>query len=124
MLELGDLAVPGDARPTEPLERLVDHALDDDRARGVVGARLGSEPQKADLAGVNVVVDDEAQDRVGGHGVDVLVGSAHPKAAADDRADLVPRCTGPAAPVLEADAVARHVDGHGADAGHVGGVVG
>ena len=120
VLDLGHLAMARQRRPAARLEAFVEHAFDDDGAGGVVGARLGAEPQEADAARVDVVAIDEPHDGRGGHRVDALRGAAHPEAVADDGAGLVPDVVGPATPRLEVYAVRRHVDGKAADTHFVG----
>jgi hypothetical protein len=115
VLELGHFHVPRQARTTERLETTVHHAAHDDRARGVVGARLSAQTEEPDLRGVDVVVLDQTNHGVCRHRVDVLVATGHPKAPTDDRLDLVPGIAGPTAPVFQAHAQTRHVDAHAAD---------
>ena len=84
MLELGHLELAREARQSELVERVVDHAAHDHGADGVVGARLGAEPEPADVARIDVVLPDQPQHGVGRHRVDVLVLTHDAKAAADD----------------------------------------
>ena len=120
VLDLGYLAMARQRRTAARLEAFVEHAFDDDGAGGVVGARLGAEPQEANAVRVDVVVVDEPHDGRGGHRIDALRGPAHPKAVADDGAGLVPDVVRPATPRLEVYAVRRHVDGKAADTHFVG----
>ena len=120
VLDLGDLAMARQRRAAARLQALVEHAFDDDGAGGVVGARLGAEPQEPDPVGVDVVAVDEPHDGRGGHRIDALRGAAHPEAMADDGAGLVPNVVGPATPRLEVYAVRWHVDGKAADTHFVG----
>src|SRR5690606_16987504 len=91
------------------------HALDDDRAGRVIGARFRAETQEADAARVDLVALDEPHHGRRGHRVDALLGTAHPEAAADDRPGFLPRLVRPPAPFLEVDPIGRHVHRESAD---------
>ncbi len=111
VLELGDFAAARDRRHAARFEGLVDHALDDDRAGRIVGARFGAETQELDARGIDVVLVDQAHDGRCRHRVDAVVGSAHAETAPDDFLHLGPVTAGPLAPVLEPDAIGRHIGG-------------
>src|SRR5690606_17788789 len=110
VLDLGNLAVAVHGRPAGLPQAVVEHALDDHRARGVVRARFGSEAEKADALGIDVVRVAKAHHGRCGDCIIALLGTAHPEAAADGRAGLVPRGARPAAPLLQIDPIRRHVD--------------
>src|SRR5690606_20690448 len=115
VLELRHLELPREPRSPEGLEGPVHHAPDDDRSGGVVGARLSAESQKAHLPGVDVVVQDQTQDGIRRHRVDVLVRSGDAKTAADDLLNLRPGIARPGAPSLERYPRSGYVEAHAAD---------
>ncbi len=109
LLELRGLDVPRQRRPAAGDQLAVHEAADDHRRRRrVVGSGLGPDRQVADPLGINVVIVDQPQHRVGGHGVGVVVGPDDAEAVADDGARLVPGVAGPLAPVLQAHAKRRY----------------
>ncbi len=111
VLELGNLAAARNRRYATGFERRVDHALYDDRAGGVVGTGFGAQAQELDSRGVDIVLVDKTHDGRRRHCIDAVVGPAHAEAAADDFPHLGPVTAGPLAPVLEPDAIGRHVGG-------------
>ena len=72
VLELGHFHASAQRRTAHGDERVVEHSANDDRSRGVVGARFRSETEKADILGVDVVTHDQVEHRVGGHCVDAV----------------------------------------------------
>ena len=120
MLHLGHLAVPAQrALPARP-KAVVQHALHDHGAGGVVGARFRAKTEEADPLGIDAVAVDQTHDGRGRHGIDALRGAAHSEAVADDRPGLIPRVTGPLTPRLEVDAIRRDVNGKAAETNLLG----
>ncbi len=115
MLEFRNFTAARNRRHAPRLERLVDHALDDNGAGRIVGARLGAETQELDARRIDVVLVDQAHDGGGRHRVNAVIGPAYPETAADDFADLGPVIAGPLAPVLEPHAIRRHVGSEAGD---------
>src|SRR6185312_8980216 len=118
VLELGNLAVPRELRTTLRHERVVDHALDDDGAGGVVAARLGTESEHPDPRRIDVVVAQQAPDRIGRQGVDALARTAHPERPPDDTLHSTPGVIVPRGPVLEPNSIVRQVEGQATNSRH------
>ena len=100
LLELRDLAVARQLRAALCEKRVVDHALNDDRARGVVTAGLGAEGEHADALRIDGVILDEPQRGVRRQGIDALARAAHPETSPHNTAGFVPGLVIPATPVL------------------------
>ena len=115
VLDLRNLALTRERRQASGEQALVEHALHDDGAGRIVGARFRAEPEEADALRIDVVALDEPHDRRGGHRVDALRRPAHPKAVADDGPGLVPGGIGPIAPRFEIDSIWRDVHGEPTD---------
>jgi hypothetical protein len=98
VLDLGHLAVARQRRAAARLQPFVEHAFDDDGARRVVGARLGTQSQEPDTGGIDAVAVDEPHDGRCGHRVHALGRPTHPEAMADDRTRLFPDVVGPKTP--------------------------
>ena len=109
VLELGYLTAARNRRQAACLEGPVDHALYDDCAGGIVGARFGTEPKELDARGVDVVLVNKSHDGRCRHRVDAVIRAAHAKTAPDDFPQLGPMTAGPLAPILKPDAVRRYV---------------
>ena len=118
VLELRHLAVPGQLGTTVREKRIVDHALDDDGAGGVVAARFGAEGEHPDPRRVDVVVADKAPDRVGGKRVNALARAAHPEGSSDHTLNPAPWFAVPLSPVFETHAVLRKVQRQAAYSRH------
>mmetsp|Transcript_18049 Transcript_18049/g.20691 ORF Transcript_18049/g.20691 Transcript_18049/m.20691 type:complete len:431 (-) Transcript_18049:191-1483(-) len=73
VLELGDLAVAREASKAHLREGAVHHATHNDGASSIVRAGFRSEAKEADSLGIHVVLDNEAEDSRGGHGVAILI---------------------------------------------------
>ena len=115
VLDLGHFAVAVHGGQAPGLQPVVQHALDDDRAGGIVGAGFGAQSEKADLLGIDAVLLDQAHGGRAGHGVDALARTAHPEAVPYHGAGLAPRRPGPPAPVLQAHSIGGHIGRESAD---------
>ena len=115
VLDFGYFAVAVDGGQSAGPEAIVQHALDDDGAGGIVRAGFGAQAEKPDPLRVDSVTLDQAHGGRAGHGIDTLMWAAHPKAVADHRAGLVPGRPGPLAPVLQTDSIGWHIGRKSAD---------
>ncbi|GET89064.1 hypothetical protein, conserved [Leishmania tarentolae] len=116
VLELRHLAVARDGWHVHGAQTLIYHTFHNDGARRVVGGALCAEAEEADLSGVDVVVHDEVEHRVGGHGVRILVVVRNAEGLSHDARHFIPAVTRPLAPLFQVHAAVWGVHGHAADA--------
>jgi hypothetical protein len=114
MLELGNFAAARDRLHAARDQGLVDHALDDNGARRIVGARLGAQAQEFHTCRIDVVLVDQAHDGIGRHCVHAVLRATHAEAATDNITDLRPLVSGPVAPIFQPYPVRRDVAGEAA----------
>ena len=109
MLVLRHLTITAQDRLSLRPQRVVQHALHDDRARGIVRAGFRTQTQKSDSPGVDFVIFDQSINSRRRHCVRILCRPDHAETLAHDVGNLGPRIAGPLAPRLEVHPVRRDV---------------
>jgi len=115
MLEFGDFAVSRQGGFALLSQRIVDHALGDDGACGVIRAGFRAQRQKTNFGRIDIKSFDQSQDGIGSHGVHALLWPGQPEARADDITDFVAVFARPVAPILQINAKRRHIYGYSAN---------
>src|SRR5210317_183994 len=115
VLELGNFATARNGWFAAGDQRSVDHTFNNDRTSRVIRARFSAKPEELDAGRVDVVLIDQADDRICSHRIYAVIGAAYAETAPHNLANLRPLVIRPVTPILQPYAVWWDIGGEAAN---------